>query len=77
MRKSCSRRFSYVKTLKYFVTFLWLMVYKLLSCSPNILSGLIRRLTDRKCGLIPIKQRKRYLRADLSNVGQCNRLKEN
>ena len=77
MRKSCSRRFSYVKTLKYFVNFLWLMVYKLLSCSPNILSGLIRRLTDRKCGLIAIKQRKRYLRPDLSNVGQCNRLKEN
>ena len=52
------------------------MVYKVLSCSPNILSGLIRRLTDRKCGLIAIKQRKRYLHADLSNVGQCNRLKE-
>ena len=77
MRKSCSRRFSYVKTLKYFVTFLWLMVYKLLSCSPNILSALIRRLTDKKCGLIAIKQRKRYLPPDLSNVGQCNRLKEN
>ena len=53
------------------------MVYKLLSCSPNILSGLIRRLTDRKYGLIAIKQRKRYLLPDLSNVGQCNRLKEN
>ena len=52
------------------------MVYKVLSCSPNILSGLIRRLTDRKCGLIAIKQRKRYLRPDLSNVGQCNRLKK-
>ena len=51
------------------------MVYKLLSCSLNILSGLIRRLTDRKCGLIAIKQRKRYLHADLSNVGQCNKLK--
>ena len=43
----------------------------------NKLSGLIRRLTDRKCGLIAIKQRKRYLLPDLSNVGQCNRLKEN
>ena len=53
------------------------MVYKVLSCSPNILSGLIRRLTDRKCGLIAIKQRKRYLPTDLSNVGQYNRLKEN
>ena len=53
------------------------MVYKVLSCSPNILSGLIRRLTDRKCALIAIKQRKRYLPTDLSNVGQCNRLKEN
>ena len=69
MRKSCSRRFSYVKTLKYFVTFLWLMVYKLLSCSPNILSALIRRLADRKCALIAIKQRKRYLPTDLSNLG--------
>ena len=57
-----------------FDTFPWLMVYKLLLCSPNILSGLIRRLTDRKCGLIAIKQRKRYLHADLSNVGQWNRL---
>ena len=75
MRKSCSRRFSYLKTVKYFVTFLWLMVYKLLSCSPNILSALIRRLADRKYGLIAFKQRKRYLRPDLSNVGQCNRLK--
>ena len=53
------------------------MVYKLLSCSPNILSDLIRGLTDRKCGLIAIKQRKCYLQSDLSNVGQCNRLKEN
>ena len=53
------------------------MVYKVLSFSPNILSGLIPRLTDRKCGLIAIKQRKRYLLADLSNVGQCNILKEN
>ena len=43
----------------------------------NKLSGLLRRLTDRKCGLIAIKQRKRYLQSDLSNVGQCNRLKEN
>ena len=43
----------------------------------NKLSGLIRRLTDRKCGLIAIMQRKRYLLPDLSNVGQCNRLKEN
>ena len=77
MRKSCSRRFSYVKTLKYFLIFLWLMVYKLLSCSPNILSALMRRLADRKYGLIAIKQRKRYLPPDLSNVGQCNRLKEN
>ena len=51
------------------------MVYKVLSCSPNILSGLIRRLTDRKSGLIAIKQRERYLHADLSNVGQCNKLK--
>ena len=41
------------------------------------LSGLIRRLTDRKYGLIAILQRKRYLLTDLSNVGQCNRLKEN
>ena len=53
------------------------MFYKVVSCFPNILSGLTRRLTDRKFGLIAIKQRKRYLRADLSNVGQCNRLKEN
>ena len=53
------------------------MVYKLLSCSPNILSGLIRRLTHRKCGLFAIEQRKCYLHADLSNVGQCNRFKEN
>ena len=53
------------------------MVYKLLSCSPNILSGLIRGLTDRKCGLITNKERKCYLQSDLSNVGQCNRLKEN
>ena len=53
------------------------MVYKVLSCSPNILSGLIRRLTDRMSGLIAIKQRKRYLRPDLLNVGQCNMLKEN
>ena len=53
------------------------MVYKLLSCSPNILSGLIRRLTDRKYDLIAIKQRKRYLLADLSNARQYNRLKEN
>ena len=51
------------------------MVYKVLSCSPNILSGLIRRLTDRKSGLIAIKQRKRYLHTDLSSVGQCNRVK--
>ena len=43
----------------------------------NKLSGSIRRLTDRKCGLIAIMQRKRYLLPDLSNVGQCNRLKEN
>ena len=43
----------------------------------NKLSGLIRRLTDRKCGLIAIMQRKRYLHSELSNVGQCNRLKEN
>ena len=43
----------------------------------NKLSGLIRRLTDRKCGLIAIMQRKRYLQSELSNVGQCNRLKEN
>ena len=42
----------------------------------NKVSGLIRRLTDRKCGLIAIVQRKRYLRPDLSNVDQCNRLKE-
>ena len=53
------------------------MTYKLLSSSPNILSGSIRRLTDRKFGLIAIKQRKRYLHADLANVGQCNRLEEN
>ena len=53
------------------------MVYKVLSCSPNILTGLIRQLTDRKCGMIAIKQRKRYFLADLSNVGECNRLKEN
>ena len=52
------------------------MFYKGLPCSPNILSGFIRRLTDRKSGLIAIKERKRYLRADLSNVGQCNTLKE-
>ena len=52
------------------------MFYKVLSCSPNILSGLIRRLTHRKCGLIAIKQKKRYLLPDLSNVGECNRLKE-
>ena len=52
------------------------MVYKVLSCSPNILSGLIRRLTDIKCGLIAMKQRKRYLLPDLSNVGQCKRLKK-
>ena len=59
------------------MTFRWLMVYKVLSCSQNILRDLIRWLTYRKCGLIDIKQRKRYLHADLSNVGQCNRLKEN
>ena len=53
------------------------MVYKLLSCSPITLSGLVRRLTDRKCVLIAIKQRQRYLRPDLSNVGQRKRLKEN
>ena len=53
------------------------MFYKVLSCSPNILSGLIHRLTDRKFGLIAIKERKHNLLADLSNVGQCNRLKEN
>ena len=53
------------------------MVYKLLSCSPNILSGLIRLLNYRKRGLIAIKEIKRYLHADLSNLGQCNRLKEN
>ena len=47
------------------------MVYKLLPCSPNTLSGLIRRFTDRTCGVISIKQRKRYLHADLSSVGQC------
>ena len=43
----------------------------------NKLSGLIRRLSDRKCGLMAIMQRKRYLHADLSNVGQRSRLKEN
>ena len=53
------------------------MVYKVLSCSPNMLSGLIRRLSDRTCGLIALKQRKRYLPSDLSNVGHCNRLKKN
>ena len=52
------------------------MVYKLLSCSPITLSDLVRRLTDRKCVLIAIKQRQRYLRPDLSNVGQRKRLKE-
>ena len=41
----------------------------------NKLSGLLRRLTDRKCGLIAIMQRKRYLPTDLSSVGQCNRVK--
>ena len=53
------------------------MIYKLLSCSPNTPSCLIRWLTDRKCVLIAINQGKRYLHADLANVGQCNRLKEN
>ena len=53
------------------------MVYKLLSCSPNIISDLLQRLTDRACGLIAVKQRKRYLLPDLSNVGQRNKLREN
>ena len=68
---------SNVTTYDLFITFLWLLIYKLLSCSPNILIDSLRRYKNTKFGVIAIKKRKRYLRADLSNVGQCNKLKVN